>query len=338
MKLLSWLIILLLVVSCEQSTEKAQQTDLEKAVHQLKLDGYGTDDYSIYDENHIIIENDILIDIHDLLNPKSRDKQYRTSTLLSDNQVRNIRIYITSGVSSNWRSAVGNAMSTWNNVSGTKVNFTYGSSSSYDVRVVMESVQQGFLAFAEFPLSSGRAGSKVTLGSAFANNNVSYLARVVVHEFGHTLGFRHTNWFDRNSDGNQSDNEGQGSMGAVHIPGTSSSYDSSSIMNASIGQSNGNFTNGDLVSIRYMYPDGGGTDPDPDNGTIEVDGPSSVNSGASVEYSLNNGQSANWWIKYNGGSWQNIGNNVSVSGTVSNSFTLAAGYNNTYYYKSVTVY
>ena len=332
MKLLSWLMIALLIISCEPTTEKNQPTKVEKALSILKAEGYDTESYVEYDDEHIIIEGDILIDVDDVLNPKTLDKQYRTSNLLSDNQVRNIRIYITSGVSNNWRQGVLGAMSQWNNVSGTKVNFVQGSSSSYDVRVTMESVQQGFLAFAEFPQSSGRAGNKVTLGSAYANHSVSYLQHVVVHEFGHTLGMRHTNWFDRNSDGNQSDNEGQAGVGAIHIPGTSSSYDSNSIMNAFINQSNGNFSSGDLVAIRYMYPDGG------NNGTIEVTGPSSVSSGTQVTYQLNNGQNANWWYKPSGGSWQNIGNYPSVSGTVYSSFTLAAGYNGTYYYKNVTVY
>ena len=332
MKRLTWLLVLLLLFSCDTgSTEQKSPTELEKALTVLKEEGFKTDDYIVYDENHVIIEGDIMIDIKDLLNPETRGKHYRTRNLLSDNQVRNIRVRIASNVSNNWRAGVRAAMQQWNNVSGTKVNFVEVNSGE-DVRVQMQSVQDGFLAFATFPQSSGRAGYNITVGSAYANSSVSYLTHVVVHEFGHTLGLRHTNYFDRNNDGNQSDNEGQADVGAIHIPGTPTSYSTNSIMNAFINQSTGSFTSADIVAIKYLYPDGNGNP-----GTISVSGPSTVSSGTYVTYKLNNNQSANWWYRPSGGSWQNIGNSVSVSGTVYQSFTLAAGYNGTYYYKNVTV-
>jgi hypothetical protein len=320
-----------LFFSCENSTTAKKETEMDKALNVLKSQGYQTDDIIVLDDHNFVIEGDIKFNTDDILHPKSLGKQYHTHNLLNNSQVQNIRVRIDGSVSYNWAQGTRNAMQNWNNISGVKVNFVEVSSAE-DVRVRQQNVQAGFLAFATFPQYNGRAGYDITVGAGFANRSITDQTRTMTHEFGHTLGLRHTNWFDRNSDGNQSDNEGAGSIGANHIPNTPTSYSSWSIMNAFDNHTGNNFNSADLISIRYLYPSGS-------NGTISVGGPSSANANEKKWFTINNHSgSGNWWYKENGGSWQNIGTYSTVWVQLSNSYTVAVGVNGTYYYKEVTVY
>ena len=52
-------------------------------------------------------------------------------------------------------------------------------------------------------------------------SNINGLATTIAHEMGHCIGFRHTDYMDRSySCGGAPDNEGDGGVGANHIPGT----------------------------------------------------------------------------------------------------------------------
>lgn len=74
--------------------------------------------------------------------------------------------------------------------------------------------------------------------------------RVMVHEFGHTLGFRHTNWDEAFP---FAPAETADSFGVVQIPGTPN-RDSLSIMNRFIPNGFTGWSFFDLVAIRYLYP------------------------------------------------------------------------------------
>ncbi len=52
-------------------------------------------------------------------------------------------------------------------------------------------------------------------------SNINGLATTIAHEMGHCIGMRHTDYMDRSySCGGVPDNEGDGGVGANHIPGT----------------------------------------------------------------------------------------------------------------------
>jgi hypothetical protein len=72
----------------------------------------------------------------------------------------------------------------------------------------------------------------------------------MAHEIGHCIGFRHTDYQTRQSCG-QNVNEGSAGVGAIHIAGTPTGSDSSSIM-----QSCGpaiDFNNKDVTALEALY-------------------------------------------------------------------------------------
>ncbi|WP_343485650.1 M57 family metalloprotease [Allomuricauda sp. d1] len=76
---------------------------------------------------------------------------------------------------------------------------------------------------------------------------------VITHEIGHSVGFRHTDWFSRESCG-ENVNEGVGSIGANPIPGTPEGYDPTSLMLACFSSNtDGEFNNNDIIALQYLY-------------------------------------------------------------------------------------
>ncbi len=112
-----------------------------------------------------------------------------------------------------------------------------------------------------FPDANGKPASPITLnskkGTFTANTDVQWLATVIAHEVGHTIGMRHTDYANRKYScgirlpGN---NEGQAGVGAIYIPGTNSSYaDPGSWMLACTDGTNRPFNTNDITALKYLY-------------------------------------------------------------------------------------
>ncbi|MCA9704878.1 MAG: peptidase [Myxococcales bacterium] len=91
--------------------------------------------------------------------------------------------------------------------------------------------------------------------SAYGTNVVEH---VIGHEIGHTIGFRHTDYFNRSLSCGVGGDEGAGSVGANHIPGTPVGTDYDSIMQSCFSASeDGELGTFDIVALEQLY--GGGT-------------------------------------------------------------------------------
>lgn len=109
---------------------------------------------------------------------------------------------------------------------------------------------------AGFPNSSGQPNKFVQIyGIEQFSTNVN--EHLITHEIGHSVGFRHSDWFDRLSCPSSSQgNEGTGSDGAIYISGTPTGRDLSSVMQACFSKSvSGNFNANDITALRSMYPE-----------------------------------------------------------------------------------
>ncbi|MEW7280183.1 M57 family metalloprotease [Aquimarina sp. 2201CG1-2-11] len=112
--------------------------------------------------------------------------------------------------------------------------------------------QDGVRGRAGFP-SGGEPFKRIIINGGANNfNNDQILEGLFTHEIGHCFGLRHTDWNTRNSCGQSG--ESQFPEGAIRIPGTpGASQDPSSIMNACLSSSDGEFGQFDRVALEYLY-------------------------------------------------------------------------------------
>ena len=265
-------------VSCskdQDTQDQVEEANLTKHVPQKVKDQVASLDLNAnfirYDEfffpdgtseERLFIEEDIIMSQEELdaLTAKDADpmaKQYRTNNLVS--QGRNITIIGYTGgggfgLSSKERTALQWAVNNYNRLSGVSISFTLTFGTNYgprDMVVYHNPNQSGSGGSAGFP-SSGLPNKFVQIyGLAGFSTNVN--EHVITHEIGHSVGFRHTDWFSRQSCG-QNVNEGSAGVGAVYISGTPSGYDSTSIMLACFSSSaDGEFNGNDITALQAMY-------------------------------------------------------------------------------------
>ena len=252
-------------------------TDLLNSMRSLDLDvGVVTrGDFHLPDgsvEERIYIGNDITFtqeELDILISANSEDqRQYRTFNLVTgSNRTINI-LGFTGGsqaLSSKARTALTRAVANYNNISNMTLDFNLSFGTNYqaaDMVVYDNSVNTpgGTGGVAGFPNSNGQPNKFVQIyGIQPFSTNVN--EHVITHEIGHSIGFRHTDWFDRLScPPDFQGNEGTGSDGAVHISGTPIGRDLSSVMQACFSTSvSGNFNGNDISSLRSMYPASSGS-------------------------------------------------------------------------------
>ncbi|MBR9914319.1 MAG: peptidase M10 [Algicola sp.] len=218
------------------------------------------------------------------------DRQYRTFNLVTgSNQTINILGYTggSQALSSKAQTALTRAVANYNNISNMTLDFnlTFGTNYQaadmvvYDNSINTPNSQGGV---AGFPTSSGLPNKFVQIYNIeqFSTNVNEH---VITHEIGHSIGFRHTDWFDRLScPPSFQGNEGTGSDGAVHITGTPTGRDLTSVMQACFSTSvSGNFNSNDITALRAMYAAGSGSICD---GVSEWQSGTSYNIGDRVTY------------------------------------------------------
>ena len=201
---------------------------------------------------------DDLIEAH-----QNNGRQYRTFNLVTgSNRTINI-LGFTGGsqaLSSKAQTALTRAVANYNSIPNMSLQFnlTFGTNfQAADMVVYDNSVNNPGAAggVAGFPNSSGQPFKFAQIyGLEGFSTNVN--EHVITHEIGHSIGFRHTDWFDRLScPASSQGNEGGGSDGAVHIPGTPTGRDLSSVMQACFSTSvSGNFNTNDRTALLAMYP------------------------------------------------------------------------------------
>ncbi|WP_337968887.1 M57 family metalloprotease [uncultured Flavobacterium sp.] len=225
-------------------------TDVQ-VIKNTKLDGTIEDAFLV--EGDIIVTQDQLnkMDLHGGITTE----QYHTTNLVS--APRTIKVVGLTGtgttaLSTNMRAGLQAAINRYNNL-GLSINFTLTFSSSTSGANIVVRRQTGSAGgVAGFP-SGGAPYNSVTLYSGLDTYSTGVNAHVSAHEIGHCIGLRHTDWFSRQSCG-QNSNEGTAGVGAIQIPGTPSGYDATSYMRACFGSNEtGAFNSNDITALNYLY-------------------------------------------------------------------------------------
>ncbi len=266
-------------------------------------------------ENEVyLIEGDIVISpgqLETLSQDDITSKQYRTTNLVNNN--RTIKILGINGgsqaLTSKQRTALQNAVADYNSLDiGLSFTLTFGTNTTSQ-DIVVRQLQGAAGGVAGFP-SNGNPYNSIVVYSGLESYSNAVNEHVMKHEIGHTLGLRHTDWFSRQSCGGSG--ESSAPYGAVHIPGTPTGYDSSSLMLACFNSyESGNFGSYDIVALEYLYP--------LPSFSVNISGPTRGNNSGTYTWNANvqNGNGPytySWYYSYTGTSYtQSFGSTQSVT-------------------------
>jgi hypothetical protein len=170
---------------------------------------------------------------------------------------RPIYVYITSLLRNShpeWAQAVRSAMAQWNSLGGFNLKFVeVTSESAANILVTSYTYDIDEVARSAWPTRGGSPGAYVKINLGYrrglgTGGQPAYLSKVfhMVHELGHTIGFRHTNYLSLGEYAGDS-------IGAHLIPNTGL-VDSLSVMNAGPSRMTWTaFSKGDRIAARAVY-------------------------------------------------------------------------------------
>lgn len=123
---------------------------------------------------------------------------------------------------------------------------------SFTITAVIDPLLNGGVA--GFPVA-GLPFPTITIGSQSIQYGVDTLEHLITHELGHTIGFRHTDYYNRSISCGTGGNEGAAGIGAIHIPGTPTDASvGASVMNSCFRASEtGEFPGNDIIALRALY-------------------------------------------------------------------------------------
>jgi len=105
-----------------------------------------------------------------------------------------------------------------------------------------------------FP-SGGLPFGQINIGDGLATFSVDTVEHVITHEIGHTIGFRHSDYYNRSISCGSGGNEGDGGIGAILIPGTPSTATvGGSVMNSCFRSTEtGEWSSTDITALNALY-------------------------------------------------------------------------------------
>jgi hypothetical protein len=233
------------------------EAENQEIISNLIQAGYPADEITVVD-GAVWVGGDAVVNLQAsremLQTGKSTDEQYRTSNLVSSS-VTKICINPTSQFNNNTTlsQALDGAISNYN-AKNLSFILARGPTTGCSANITAKTAG-GAGGSSGFP-SGGLPYGTINIGTGTANYGVSTTRHVVMHEIGHTIGFRHSDYYNRSiSCGGSPTNEGDAGIGAILIPGTPSTATvGGSVMNSCFRASeSGNWTSSDSTALTALY-------------------------------------------------------------------------------------
>jgi hypothetical protein len=242
-----------LMFGCSAGPSDADET--QEIIDNLGQAGFPASEIAVVD-GVVYVGNDAAVNLQasrEMLEGSSGKEQYRTTNLVSTG-VANICVNgaAFTGVFS---TALNNAIAAYN-AQGLTFHMTRTSGSTTGCNAVITGRISGPTGGSSGFPSGGLPFNTINIGSGLSTFAVGTVTHVIIHELGHTIGFRHSDFFNRAiSCGGAASNEGTAGVGATLIPGTPSGATvGGSIMNACFRTTEaGRFTSSDVTALQFLY-------------------------------------------------------------------------------------
>jgi hypothetical protein len=233
------------------------QSENEEIVSNLIEAGFPAADIMVANDS-VYVGRDAHVTLEasrEMLQPgKESAEQYRTTNLVGTG-VTKICVNPTSTFNSYSRLSQGLDLAIANyNGLGLRITFARGPTTGCTANITA-TITSGAGGSSGFP-SGGAPYGTINIGTGLQSYSVDVNEHVITHEIGHTIGFRHTDYYNRSiSCGGSATNEGDGGVGAILIPGTPSTATvGASIMNSCFRSTEtGEWTSSDITALNYLY-------------------------------------------------------------------------------------
>ncbi|MEZ4359050.1 MAG: zinc-dependent metalloprotease [Kofleriaceae bacterium] len=230
------------------------ETETSQIIENLVQAGFPADDIMVH-EGKVYVGRDAEVSLaasQEMLTSDDPSKeQYRTTNLVGSS-ISKICIN-GSTYTGNYSTALDLAIQNYNAL---PLRFTMARTPSSGCSFTINaSIQTGAAGgVAGFP-SGGLPYSSITIFSGLAAYSVDVIEHVITHELGHTIGFRHSDYYNRAISCGAGGNEGDAGVGAILIPGTPSTATvGGSIMNSCFRSTEtGEFTSTDVTALNTLY-------------------------------------------------------------------------------------
>lgn len=233
--------------------------EIVEIVENLELAGYPREEIEI-DDQEVVVGGDAVVTLEasrEMVGHINEDgvsfRQYATTNRVSDD-VQIICIDPTGAMAHPYNyPALAGAANEYNQL-GLSFEFVVTSAPNSSCDAIIETtIIAGTSAKAGFP-SGGLPYNRIKMGSQIPNYGLNVLRHVWMHEIGHCVGLRHTDYFDRSLSCGEGGDEGVTSHGAEYIQGTHPGYDSASVMAACYSTNeSGEFSVFDVIALVQLY-------------------------------------------------------------------------------------